>query len=92
MPRLNGAPDGGHPEHAGNGFLFERGYTVMWSGWDPKTPLVDPCAGSGTVAIEAAMFARRMPPGRHRSFAWQSWPGASAVVAAAMGVMLTWDG
>src|SRR5262247_822508 len=23
------------PEHAGNGFLFERGYTVVWSGWDP---------------------------------------------------------
>ena len=22
-------------QHAGNGFLFERGYTVMWSGWDP---------------------------------------------------------
>ena len=21
-------------EHAGNGFLFERGYTMMWSGWD----------------------------------------------------------
>ena len=26
------------PEHAGNGFLFERGYTVMWSGWDPDVP------------------------------------------------------
>ena len=22
-------------EHAGNAFLFERGYTMMWSGWDP---------------------------------------------------------
>jgi len=25
-------------EHAGNAFLFERGYTVMWSGWDPDVP------------------------------------------------------
>src|SRR5262245_3002511 len=22
-------------QHAGNAFLFERGYTIMWSGWDP---------------------------------------------------------
>src|SRR5262245_17232763 len=21
--------------HAGNAFLFERGYTIVWSGWDP---------------------------------------------------------
>jgi hypothetical protein len=27
MPRLNGAPDGGHPQHAGNGFLMRRGFT-----------------------------------------------------------------
>jgi Alpha/beta hydrolase domain len=26
------------PEQAGNGFLFERGYTVVWSGWDPDVP------------------------------------------------------
>ena len=28
MPRINGAPDGGHPQHAGNGFLMRRGSTV----------------------------------------------------------------
>src|SRR5436305_2612228 len=33
MPRLNGAPDGGHPHDAGNGFLMRRGFTVVWSGW-----------------------------------------------------------
>ena len=33
MPRLNGAPDGCHPQHAGNGFLMRRGFTVVWSGW-----------------------------------------------------------
>ena len=27
MPRLNGAPDGGHPQHAGNGFLAGCGKT-----------------------------------------------------------------
>jgi Alpha/beta hydrolase domain len=38
MPRLNGAPDGGHPQHAGNGFLMRRGFTVMWSGWQGAVP------------------------------------------------------
>jgi hypothetical protein len=38
MPRLNGAPDGGHPEHAGNGFLMRRGFTVVWSGWQGDVP------------------------------------------------------
>ena len=33
MPRLNGAPDGGRPQHAGNGFLVRRGFTLVWSGW-----------------------------------------------------------
>jgi hypothetical protein len=33
MPRLNGAPEGGHPRHAGNGFLMRRGFTLVWSGW-----------------------------------------------------------
>ena len=40
---------------------------VLASGWDVRIPLVDPFCGSGTVAIEAAMIARRMSPGRHRS-------------------------
>jgi hypothetical protein len=38
MPRLNGAPDGGHPQHAGNGFLMRRGFTVVWSGWQGDVP------------------------------------------------------
>lgn len=25
-------------EHAGNGFALERGYTIVWSGWDPDAP------------------------------------------------------
>ena len=46
---------------------------VLASGWNMRTPLVDPFCGSGTVAIEAAMMARRMVPGRNRSFAFEQW-------------------
>jgi putative N6-adenine-specific DNA methylase len=45
------------------------------SGWDPATPLVDPFAGSGTIAIEAALRARRIAPGLGRRFAILDWPG-----------------
>lgn len=42
--------------------------------WDPATPLVDPMCGSGTIAIEAAMLARRIAPGLGRAFAAERWP------------------
>ena len=38
MARLNSAPEGGHPQHAGNGFLMRRGFTVVWSGWQGDVP------------------------------------------------------
>jgi hypothetical protein len=38
MARLNRAPDGGHPQDAGNGFLMRRGFTVVWSGWQGDVP------------------------------------------------------
>lgn len=47
---------------------------VLASEWNAKSPLVDPFCGSGTIAIEAALIARRMAPGRHRSFAFEQWP------------------
>jgi len=47
---------------------------VLSSEWNMKSPLVDPFCGSGTIAIEAAHIARRMAPGRNRSFAFQHWP------------------
>lgn len=34
------------PEHAGNGFLFERGYTVVWSAWDPDVPMTNARMGA----------------------------------------------
>lgn len=35
--------------------------------------LVDPCCGSGTIPIEAAMIARNIAPGLSRSFACEDW-------------------
>jgi putative N6-adenine-specific DNA methylase len=46
------------------------------AGWDARTPLVDPMCGSGTIAIEASMIARKIPPGLERRFAFLDWPGA----------------
>lgn len=43
-------------------------------GWDGSSPLIDPMCGSGTIAIEAAMLARRMAPGWQRTFAFADWP------------------
>ena len=39
---------------------------VMRSGWQPGTPLLDPMCGSGTLLIEAAMWATDRAPGLHR--------------------------
>jgi putative N6-adenine-specific DNA methylase len=41
---------------------------------DLEAPFVDPLCGSGTLAIEQALRARRIPPGLDRSFAFQRWP------------------
>jgi len=45
---------------------------VMVSGWDRQQPLVDPCCGSGTLLIEAALWANRIPPGLVRDFALEA--------------------
>jgi putative N6-adenine-specific DNA methylase len=46
------------------------------AGWSGRAPLVDPMCGSGTIPIEAAMIARKMPPGLQRNFSFLTWPGA----------------
>lgn len=51
---------------------------LLGSGWDKSGTLIDPMCGSGTIAIEAAMLARGIPPGGKRSFAFESWPGHRA--------------
>jgi putative N6-adenine-specific DNA methylase len=47
---------------------------LMLSGYTGAEPLVDPMCGSGTFAIEAALIARKIPPGRFRNFAFMEWP------------------
>ena len=42
--------------------------------WRTESPLVDPFCGSGTIAIEAALKARRIAPGLRRRFAFMNWP------------------
>ena len=46
---------------------------LLAAGYDGSGPLVDPLCGSGTIPIEAALIARRVPPGRHRAFAFERW-------------------
>lgn len=41
------------------------------SGWDARTPLYDPCCGSGTIAIEAAQVACGIAPGLLRRFGFE---------------------
>jgi putative N6-adenine-specific DNA methylase len=57
---------------------------VAASGWDGVAPLVDPMCGSGTIPIEAALAARRIPPGLLRGFAVERWPGVTAALASAV--------
>jgi putative N6-adenine-specific DNA methylase len=45
------------------------------AGWNGAVPLLDPLCGSGTILIEAALLARRIPPGLGRRFAFERWPG-----------------
>lgn len=50
---------------------------IMRSGWQNDEPLIDPMCGSGTLLIEAAMIASKIPPGLHRKqwgfFAWKGF-------------------
>jgi putative N6-adenine-specific DNA methylase len=47
---------------------------VMASGWNKIFPLLDPFCGSGTIPIEAALLAGRVPAGFRRGFAFMVWP------------------
>ncbi len=67
--------------------LFKRGYRIAsvdaplkenlaagilrLAGWTPSDVLLDPMCGSGTIALEAALMARRIPPGMARYFAFE---------------------
>lgn len=46
---------------------------VQLSFWRAGRILLDPCCGSGTIPIEAAMIGRNIAPGLNRTFACQGW-------------------
>ena len=46
---------------------------VMLTFWKEGRLLVDPCCGSGTIPIEAAMIGMNIAPGINRKFASQGW-------------------
>ncbi|MEJ2638592.1 MAG: hypothetical protein P8010_03360 [Desulfosarcinaceae bacterium] len=70
--------------------LYKRGYktqgaraplretlaaaTLIWAGYTPDRPLVDPLCGGGTFSLEAALMGLKIPPGIRRSFAFEGWP------------------
>jgi len=70
--------------------LFKRGYRLTGgeaplketlaaamlrlAGWDRKMPLVDPMCGSGTLLVEAALWAANIAPGIWRErFGFERW-------------------
>jgi len=42
--------------------------------WKKDRVFYDPFCGAGTIAIEAALMARGIPPGLFRTFACEGWP------------------
>ncbi|MDR1429083.1 MAG: class I SAM-dependent RNA methyltransferase [Spirochaetaceae bacterium] len=85
--------------------LFKRGYRtegglaplrettaaslLFLSGWKRKFPLYDPFCGSGTIAIEASLYAWDMAPNLGRSFALSSLvPGDRKLEEAIRGELL----
>lgn len=46
---------------------------VQLSFWKEGRLLIDPCCGSGTIPIEAAMIERNIAPGLNRNFVSEEW-------------------
>ncbi len=46
---------------------------IELSYWKDDRPLLDPCCGSGTIPIEAALIGRNIAPGIMRKFAAEYW-------------------
>ena len=47
---------------------------LLHCGYDGSEPLLDAMCGAGTLAIEAALIARRLAPGRQREFTLKRMP------------------
>lgn len=47
---------------------------VLLTGWDKRSNFIDPMCGSGTIVIEAALYANNIPPGYFREeFGFERW-------------------
>jgi putative N6-adenine-specific DNA methylase len=54
---------------------------ILLTGWNGQSAFADPMCGSGTLPIEAAMIAMRMPAQRQRpGFGFMRWNGFSAKI------------
>lgn len=51
---------------------------IMLTPWREDRILVDPCCGSGTFPIEAAMMAAKIAPGLNRTFEAENWESVVA--------------
>lgn len=47
---------------------------ALESGWNRRSPVVDPFCGSGTLLVEAALLAADLAPGLFRHFGFERWP------------------
>lgn len=58
----------GYRKHPGKAPMLEAlaTATILATNWDGKSPFVNPMCGSGTLAIEAALFAQKRMPGLQR--------------------------
>ncbi|TYP95992.1 putative N6-adenine-specific DNA methylase [Sphingobacterium allocomposti] len=58
----------GYRKHPGKAPMLEAlaASTIMATNWDGKSPFINPMCGSGTLAIEAALFAQKRMPGLQR--------------------------
>ena len=66
--------------HSGKAPLRETlaAAALMLAGFTGAQTLLDPMCGAGTFALEAALMAKRIPPGWFREFAFAAWPGFRA--------------
>jgi putative N6-adenine-specific DNA methylase len=76
---------GGRQEVKGEAPLKETLAAAMlaaagWQGRAEDGPLLDPCCGAGTIAIEAAQMACGMAPGLQRRFAFERMPPFRALL------------
>ena len=65
----------GHRQHSVEAPIKETLAAAMieLSFWREDRILADPCCGSGTIPIEAAMIGKNIAPGLSRSFASEEW-------------------